>query len=1222
MIDRPDESSHPGVGDADLSMEDEAFLDDVFDLATSKLLNGEPADPTELASERPHLQQRVAHIIQLASEVAGVGPVAISHAIPGYEIVRELGRGGMGSVFLAQQLALAGRLVALKVMPHGAALSNQARARFRSEVEALARIRHANVIDIYDVVDIEATPAYAMEWVDGRSLLELIDYWVAMQRPAGSDAFAMCLGGDLGDRPAAKLVAQWGKEVADALVAAHREGLLHRDVKPANIMVRRDGTALLTDFGLVRDEASGLATRSGAFLGTPAYAAPEQLRGTAVDARSDVYGLGATLYHALTGIVPFGHLPPAKVLHAVEVGALRPLRATGVAIEADLQTIVETAMDVDPARRYLDARALSDDLDRYLQGRPIAACPASTWSRIRKFSRRNRSSLRGALLGSLVAVALAIGLAVYWIGQARIPAQFAEFVRSAHLAMLDPSLDERMAVMLHDAVAGPGLQTKGDRDSWSGTKVSAALLAFDQALSLRKDDSVRLERETLVLAQSLSSSAALPDGLVSVAPQTFTFAHRWQQLGQLPDTAVSFDQMTRSDRRCLGLLALLRGADSLCVAAWRGLDLADKPDPLVDAAIGQLYRQRGQPQLAWPRLERALEHFHEAQFLTVAIAEVALECGDPDYALRMLDGVDERSDVPYDAETRVRADALFALGRTAEARPLYLAHAAAGNVPPSSHESLAAFFESDGDYERAFHHRWRVQLRWPQRTGVRPSLAALLATWWAALSVEQRHKLLEHSVAVPGTFLDAWLLVREELSVAAHGELAALTNRFLPGTYSLLHLRAWPEDRARRYLRDAFAGVAPSEPLPSGPLPDEPKIVPLPHDMVSATELLSQGFDGQPANGACQGAAVDQIGRVVVFSSDASNLVVADSNASRDVFLRNRARNVVNLVSVAADGGAADGASELPAVSANGDWVAFYSSASNLVAEDVNGHIDCFVTDLRSMVTICVSVGEQGLPAGIHVRPIHPPCISQHGERILYAQQAPAGGAVLRLVQRESLEVIWTSPLPDARWLRNACYLNLAATTVFATTTDARILEHDANLWMSDAFAFDVGGGEIKMRSEVGGRAADCECRLAGIVDPRWSLLWTMASNLVTAPAPGQWQLLLHDRQRDSCTRIGDGLPQGLAVREGAATTGERTVFRVGGTNVVDAEQVWLREGSKLYRLCGGEGARSNGGRTQGLAISGDGQLVVVETATSEILAGVESSDALPRQIVGLRLRR
>jgi tetratricopeptide (TPR) repeat protein len=203
-----------------------------------------------------------------------------------------------------------------------------------------------------------------------------------------------------------------GRAIAGALSAVHQEGLLHRDVKPSNILIRQDGVPLLTDFGLARDQHATLVTQDGQFLGTPAYASPEQLRGeAALDARSDVYSLGATLYHALALRVPFEGPNTSAILNGIEAGRVTPLRKLDRRVPRDLETIIAKAMDAVPARRYASAAELAEDLERLLSLRPIRARRAGVIGRGWRFARRNRALVTGAAI-ALVATSGAIGFGV------------------------------------------------------------------------------------------------------------------------------------------------------------------------------------------------------------------------------------------------------------------------------------------------------------------------------------------------------------------------------------------------------------------------------------------------------------------------------------------------------------------------------------------------------------------------------------------------------------------------------------------------------------------------------------------------------------------------------------------------------------------------------------------------------------------------------------------
>jgi len=210
--------------------------------------------------------------------------------------------------------------VALKVLPGGIGLSPRARERFLSEARAIAKLRHPNIVAVHDVTQREGVCAYAMEWVDGTSLAALIEEPAALSTRRGTRsgetgnlvmeqirATPRDESGAIRDDSPVVFFAKIGLAIARALAVVHKAGLLHRDVKPSNILLRRDGTPLLADFGLVKDAESSLHTQEGRFAGTVAYAPPEQLRGEsdALDPRSDVYALGVTLFHALSLKLPF-----------------------------------------------------------------------------------------------------------------------------------------------------------------------------------------------------------------------------------------------------------------------------------------------------------------------------------------------------------------------------------------------------------------------------------------------------------------------------------------------------------------------------------------------------------------------------------------------------------------------------------------------------------------------------------------------------------------------------------------------------------------------------------------------------------------------------------------------------------------------------------------------------------------------------------------------------
>jgi serine/threonine-protein kinase len=308
--------------------------------------------------------------------------------IPGYEVQALLGRGGMGVVYKAWHRRL-NRPVALKMLLAGAYAQPQELERFLREAEAIAGLRHPNIVQVHDVGDVAGRPYFTMEYVEGGSLAEKI---AGTPQPA---------------REAAALVAA----VAEAIQAAHHSGLVHRDVKPSNILLNAEGTPKVTDFGLARrlEGADGL-TLSGAPLGTPSYMAPEQARGQkgAIGPATDVYALGAVLYELLTGRPPFRAETASATLHQVlEEEPVPPARLNPQA-SRDLETICLKCLQKEPSRRYASAQALADDLHRFQRGEPILARPAGLLERAAKWVRR-RPGAAGVLGAGGVFV-----VGVYW----------------------------------------------------------------------------------------------------------------------------------------------------------------------------------------------------------------------------------------------------------------------------------------------------------------------------------------------------------------------------------------------------------------------------------------------------------------------------------------------------------------------------------------------------------------------------------------------------------------------------------------------------------------------------------------------------------------------------------------------------------------------------------------------------------------------------------------
>jgi WD40 repeat protein len=310
-------------------------------------------------------------------------PAAGWPRVAGYEIEGELGRGGVGVVYLARHEGL-GRLVALKMLLSGAHAGAADRARFRGEAESAARLQHPNIVQVFEVGEHDGHPYLALEYVAGGSLAQRLR---GSPLPAGE---------------AAALV----EVLAHAVHAAHQRGVVHRDLKPANVLLTADGTPKVTDFGLAkRLDAATAHTQTGAVVGTPDYMAPEQAEGKAAGPAADTYALGAILYHLLTGRPPF---PAATALETlVRLRGEEPVSPAALQprLPRDVVTVCLKCLAKGPAGRYASAAELADDLGRFRAGVPVRARPVGALGRALRWGRRRPAvaGLLAALAGSLLA---------------------------------------------------------------------------------------------------------------------------------------------------------------------------------------------------------------------------------------------------------------------------------------------------------------------------------------------------------------------------------------------------------------------------------------------------------------------------------------------------------------------------------------------------------------------------------------------------------------------------------------------------------------------------------------------------------------------------------------------------------------------------------------------------------------------------------------------------
>ncbi|HVX14998.1 MAG TPA: serine/threonine-protein kinase [Pirellulales bacterium] len=457
----------------------EALLDEIFDSETT------PEEVCEDCPELlPEIRQRwqqmciVEAKLQALFPTSGVTPEAdmrtvwqpgaVLPSIPGYEVEDVLGRGGMGIVYKARQVRL-NRPVALKMLLGGVYATSEERDRFAREAEAIAALRHTNIVQIYDVGDHGNWPFFAMEYVEGGSLAEEL---LGRPQPA---------------RQAAALMIT----LTEAVQAAHRGGIVHRDLKPANILLTTDGTPKIADFGLARHfDAGPTLTLSGARLGTPSYMAPEQALGKthAIGPPADIYALGALLYELLTGRPPFrGESAAETERQVISEDPVRPAWLNPK-VPRDLETICLQCLHKDPERRYATAAALADDLKRFQRGEPVAARPAGLAERAGKWARRRPTHAVILALSLLLMVALLCAGLWFVVQQNR--------QRSAIAADLRDVIDLQGSARWSDAQAA--LERAAARLGWAGPDdlrelIDHARLDLDLLVQL---DGIRLKRVT------------------------------------------------------------------------------------------------------------------------------------------------------------------------------------------------------------------------------------------------------------------------------------------------------------------------------------------------------------------------------------------------------------------------------------------------------------------------------------------------------------------------------------------------------------------------------------------------------------------------------------------------------------------------------------------------------------------------------------------------------
>ena len=406
-----------GVTRTARELQSDAMLAELVDQFIDRFHAGEVVDARAFAAEHPEHAEALLELLPAAATMAGLRQSLLraeppaaqfrldSDAIGGYRIVRELGRGGMGVVYEAVQVAT-GRKVALKVLPISFAMDPRQIERFRIEGQAAAALDHPHIVPVFEIGCEHGIHFYAMRFVEGCSLAAVV------HEARSGDSRAI-----MPPREAARLALQ----AAEALAHAHDLGIIHRDVKPANLLVDRAGHLWVADFGLARFVDGGDLTQTGDVIGTLRYLSPEQARGRPkLDARTDVYSLGATLYELATLRPAFDGHDRQELLRQIACDEPIPPRRLDPAISRDLERILASAMAKELDDRYGSATELADDLRRFLDGRPIIARRPGAPTRAARWVRRNRFAMTIATtVLALFVLGTALGVGLLWREQVR-----------------------------------------------------------------------------------------------------------------------------------------------------------------------------------------------------------------------------------------------------------------------------------------------------------------------------------------------------------------------------------------------------------------------------------------------------------------------------------------------------------------------------------------------------------------------------------------------------------------------------------------------------------------------------------------------------------------------------------------------------------------------------------------------------------------------------------
>ncbi|MBU0756421.1 MAG: tetratricopeptide repeat protein, partial [Planctomycetes bacterium] len=470
-----------------------------------------------------------------------------------YRLIRRLGRGGMGVVYLAVQEPL-GRQVALKVIRPEKKGSFEIESRFYREAEAISKLNHPGIVTVYGSGEEQGVRYYAMELLRGAGLNELLQ-----------DAASRS------ERIPMQKVVGWIREIAEALATAHEAGIIHRDVKPSNIHITADGKVMLMDFGIARNMDLSTLTLTGEFRGTPHYASPEQIRAgrDEIDERTDIYSLGVTFYRAVTGRIPFEGETTEQVFHQIlEVEPVPPRRLNPY-ISREAETIIATAMEKDKKRRYQNMAAFAEDLRRLQGGETILAKPAGMGIKLLK-----RIQRYPALSAAMISIVLLIAV-IPWIFVVKEREQ-REAAEAANI-MIQKQRNEAIASKKEAESQRAQVEIE-KRKAEEEAETAEAVLDFVVGL-FRSSDPAEARGAEITAREILDRSAEKAENMFIDQPVVrgrllFVMGKIYGLLGRFSDAAPLLEDSVEIRRRALG---------------------TDHPDTLISIdALSLLYKDQGQ----------------------------------------------------------------------------------------------------------------------------------------------------------------------------------------------------------------------------------------------------------------------------------------------------------------------------------------------------------------------------------------------------------------------------------------------------------------------------------------------------------------------------------------------------------------------------------------------------------------------------------------------------